>query len=410
MPTQIELTLTGMAHGGEALGAWGDRVVFVAYALPGETVRVELVEEHPRWARGRLIEVIAPSAQRVAASCPHFGPDRCGGCQWQHIARPAQLDFKARIVRDPLQRLGGLGKPQVRPTRSAGPDWAYRTQSLFFPANAHTLGLRKPQSYDVHAIDHCPLLHPLLAELYTEFNLAWDGLRSVDLSVGVSSGQRMVTLRTRRDQAPEIESDVPVAINLQRADDQVTPLIGEPWYFETLAGHEYRFSAGTWRPANPFAAELLLHTAAAYLRPQPGQTIMDVYCGSGLFTLHFAGRGSLLIGVEEDAIAIEDCAFNCSHLDNVALHEGPPAKVLRKLNDPIDGAILTPPAAGLGHRLAQNLARLGARRVVYVAHNPATLARDVAAMAAGGYLFQEATPVDVAPQTAYVTALALFTR
>lgn len=410
MTAQIELTLTGMAHGGEALGAWGDRVVFVAYAMPGETVRVELIEEHQRWARGRLIEVLNPSPQRATPPCPHFGPDRCGGCQWQHIARPAQLDFKARIVREQLQRLAGLGKPLVRPTREAGPAWAYRTQAIFFPAGPHSLGLRRPQSYDVHPIDHCPLLHPLLADLYGEFNLAWDGLRSVDLSAGVSSSQRMVTLRTQRDRAPEIESDIPVSINLEKASGQVVPLIGEPWYFETLAGHEYRFSAGTWRPANPFAAEMLLQAAGEYLRPQPGQTIMDVYCGSGLFTLGFAGRAGLLIGVDEAAIAIEDCAFNCSHLDNVALYEGPPAKVLRKLNDPIDGAIVTPPAAGLGHRLAQNLARLGARRVVYVAHNPAVLARDVAALANGGYHFQEATPVDMAPQTYYTTTVALFTR
>ena len=239
---------------------------------------------------------------------------------------------------------------------------------------------------------------------------AWEGLRSVDLSVGLGSEQKLVALRTQHDETPEIEVDIPVSIVLEKAKGGVQPLIGEPWYFETISGHEYRFSAGTRRPANIAAANALLDVVDAYLNPGPGQTMMDVYCGNGLFMLGFADRVSLIIGIEDDPIAIEDCAFNCSHLDNVALHEGPPPKVLRKLNDSIELAVVTPPAEGMGHRVAQNLARMGATGLAYVAHNPATLARDLAELQRAGYAFQEATPIDVAPQTYYVTTVALFRR
>ncbi|MCO6450947.1 MAG: class I SAM-dependent RNA methyltransferase [Caldilineales bacterium] len=410
MAATVELKLTGIAHGGEALGTRGSRTIFVGYALPGETVRVRLVEEHQRWARAELVEVVESAVDRVEPVCPHFGPGRCGGCQWQHIGQAAQLDFKRRIVRDQLQRLAGIAKPLVQPARRAGEDWAYRTQEVFYPSGEDSLGLPGADGRSIHAVDACPILHPVLSELYADFNTEWDGLRSVELCAGLSSDQRMVSLRTVDDEVPEIEVDIPVSIVLEKARGAILPLIGDPWVFETIAGHDYRLSAGTRRPISPQAAETLIEITADYLQLGPGLTVMDVYCGQGLFTQGFAGRASLIIGIDEDAVAIEDCAFNCSHLDNVSLHEGPPSKVLRKLNDPIDLAVVSSPAAGMGHRVAQNLARLGARRLVYVAQNPATLARDVEQLAQAGYRFVEATPVDVAPQTYYVTAVALFVR
>jgi tRNA/tmRNA/rRNA uracil-C5-methylase (TrmA/RlmC/RlmD family) len=312
-----------------------------------------------------------------------------------------------------LQRIGGINKPLVQPTvepGSASKDWAYRTQMLFYPSGSGSLGLRRPQSYDVHPIDQCPVMHANLAALYDDFNVEWDGLRSVDFRVSISSGQRLIALRTRGNEAPELEVDVPVSIALEKRSGAVQPLIGEPWIFETIAGQEYRFSLGARQTLNPQATEALLEVVETYLEPRPGRTFMDVYCGSGLFSRGFAHKSSLVIGIDDDAIAIEDCAFNCQDLDNVLLHEGEPAKVLRLLRDPIDVAAVTPPARGMGHRVAQNLARMGAKRAICVAQNPATLARDIEHWRRAGYRFQEATPIDVAPQTYFMTTVALFTR
>jgi len=405
----IELKLTGVAHGGEALGKYDHRTIFVAYALPGERVRVQITEHHKRWARARLLEVLEPSPSRIEPACPWFGPEGCGGCQWQHIDRPAQLDYKARILRDQLQRLGGLKKAKVQKTRSAGDRWRYRTQMVFYNGG-ETLGLRQPGGYDVLPIDACPLLHPDLETLFQDFNVAWDGLRSVDLTVSLSTGEKLVALRTRRDETPSIEVDFPVSIVLEKSDGRIQPLVGDPWYFETIAGRTYRFGPGARRPFNIPATELLIEQVRTYLRAGPGQALMDVYSGHGLFTLGLADAVSLVIGVEENPDAMENAAFSCSHLDNVILHEGPPDKVLRKLKDPIQLAVVTPPDEGLGHRIAQNLARLGARRLVYVAHNPATLARDLEQLTAANYRFVEATAIDAAPQTYYFTTVALFTR
>ncbi len=409
MKNILDLKLTGVAHGGEALGKYDNRVIFVAYALPGERVRVELTEVHKRWARARLVDVLEPSPNRITPACPHFGPEGCGGCQWQHIDRPAQLDYKARILRDQLQRLGGLKKPLVRKTKGAGDVWRYRTQMLFYNAG-DALGLRKPGGYDIQPIDACPLLHSDLEALFQDFNVAWDGLRSVDLTVSLSTGEKLAALRTRGDEAPAIEVDFPVSIVLETSDGRIQPLVGDPWYFETIAGRTYRLGPGARRPYNIPAAELLIAQVREYLRAGTGQALMDVYSGHGLFTLGLAETVSLVIGVEENPYAMENAAFSCGHLDNVILHEGPPPKVLRKLQDPIRLAVVTPPETGLGHRVAQNLARLGARRLVYVAHNPATLARDMEQLTAANYRFVEATAIDTAPQTYYFTTVALFSR
>ena len=150
-------------------------------------------------------------------------------------------------------------------------------------------------------------MHPALADLYADFNVEWDGLRSVDLSVGLSSDQRLIGLRTVGDAIPEIEVDIPVSIVLETGRGEIMPLIGDPWYADTIAGHEYRMSAGAQLPISPQSAATLVEVVGDYLRAGPGHTLMDVYCGQGLFTLGFAGRASVIIGVDEDEIAIEDC-------------------------------------------------------------------------------------------------------
>ncbi len=406
----IDLKLTGIAHGGEALGKLEQRVIFVAYALPGERVRVQITESHKRWARARLLEILEPSPSRVPPQCPMFGPQGCGGCQWQHVQPDTQLDYLRRVLKDALQRLGGLKNPLVRKGRSAGPAWRYRTRAHFRASGQGGLGLNKPQSRQVQALETCPLLAPDLDALYQEFNVAWDGLRSVEMMVGRDSGDKMVILRTRNDALPLLEVDFPVSILLARHDGTMQPLLGETHYFETIAGYTYRFGPQAPGPTNIAAAEQIIQQTRAYLRARPGQVLMDVYSGSGLFLQGLAEHVSMVIGIEEDLAAMENAAFSCSHLDNVALHEGPPAKVLRKLLDPIDLAIVSPPDEGLGHRIAPNLARLGARRLVYITENPATLARDLPQLQRANYRFLEATPIHTAPQTYHFTTVALFTR
>jgi 23S rRNA (uracil1939-C5)-methyltransferase len=131
MTESFELNLTAMAHGGTALGRHEDRVIFVPYAIPGERVRVEICEAHTRWARARLLDVLEPSPHRVDPPCPYFGPDRCGGCQFQHIDYQAQAEFKRDVVEDQLGRVGGLHHVNVQEIIGAAQPWKYRNHVQF---------------------------------------------------------------------------------------------------------------------------------------------------------------------------------------------------------------------------------------------------------------------------------------
>ena len=127
MPDAIDLQLTAMAHGGTALGRHEGQVIFVPYAIPGETVRVEIVESHARWARARLLEVLDPSPHRVEPPCPYFGPGKCGGCHFQHMAYEAQAEFKVQVVVDQFARVGGLSDVNVQDIIGAAEPWAMAT-------------------------------------------------------------------------------------------------------------------------------------------------------------------------------------------------------------------------------------------------------------------------------------------
>src|SRR5919199_4025913 len=129
---QQAITLTGVAHGGEAVGRLGEVVAFVGLGLPGERVRAEVVERKPRFLRARVTEVLDASPQRVTAPCPIFGT--CGGCHWQHATYAAQLDFKTRVLRDQLERIGRFGDPPVGEAVPSPLEWHYRNTVQLVPA------------------------------------------------------------------------------------------------------------------------------------------------------------------------------------------------------------------------------------------------------------------------------------
>ncbi len=167
----VTLDLTGIAHGGEAIGRHAGKVIFAPHALPGERVRARLVDERERWARAELVEVLSPAADRVDPPCPYFGPGLCGGCQWQHIRYERQLALKREIVADQLRRLGHLANPPVKPTIAVGEPFGYRNHAQFAISTEGRLGFRRADSHEVIPINRCLLLHPLLDELHGALQL-----------------------------------------------------------------------------------------------------------------------------------------------------------------------------------------------------------------------------------------------
>ena len=193
----------------------------------------------------------------------------------------------------------------------------------------------------------------------------------------------------------------------------LTPLIGEPWVFIEVLGRRYRVSAESFFQVNTVGAAALVEIVTAYADPQPGDVLLDAYCGAGLFALALAELAGEVIGVESSPSACEDFEFNAGEQTNISLHEGAVEQVLPALRSEgqrVDIVVLDPPRAGAGPEVIRELAALGPRRMVYVSCDPATLARDAVHLAAAGYHLVEAQPVDLFPQTFHVETVALWDK
>jgi 23S rRNA (uracil1939-C5)-methyltransferase len=435
--TLINLDLTAPANLGQAMGRHEGKVIFVPGGLPGERVRVQIVEDHKRWARGELLEVLRASPDRVDPPCPYYG--RCGGCHWQHARYEAQLAYKHQVVVDQLQRLGRLEAPTVRPPIGsgralgapavegvAGP-WFYRNHAQFVAAGSGELGFLAARSHDVVPIERCLLLHPLLDEMHAALDpsgrasgrsLDWPELRRLILRAGIHTGERMCIFEAEAGaapdggapvgEAPELEVDLPISCLLRTRDGGDAVLIGSSVYHEVLKGRTYRVSSSSFFQVNTEQAETLLDAVYAYLDPQPADTLLDLYCGVGVLGLSVADRVGQVIGIEEDGVAIADARANAGSASPVRFMEGKAEVLLAECQETVTKVVLDPPRSGCESAVLDALLRLRPQRIVYVSCDPTTLARDAARLAQGGYVLAEAQPVDMFPQTYHVETVALW--
>ena len=419
----IELTLDAIAHGGEAIGRHAGKVIFVPYAIPGERVAVEILEEKERWARGRLVRVLQSSPDRVEPPCPYFGQDQCGGCQWQHIAYERQAELKQEIVVDQLRRLGRLAQPPVADILAMADSnpaddqpaylaYGYLNQLDLVVDREGRISLRRANGRDLIAVEYCLLANDRLDQLQASLDVAWPELEGIKVRASEETGDALVLFQSSAEDQPELEIDLPAAVAV-RTVHGVQPLIGDPFLYEEVNGCRYRVSATSYFPANTAGAAALADTVLAYAGVEPGDVVLDAYCGVGLYSIPLADAGGHVTGLESSPAACEDFAVNAGERENVELHEGTVEEILPVLvaaGQRVDVVILDPPRAGAGPEVLRNLAALGPRRIVYLASDPASLARDGVHLAASGYRLVEAQPVDLFPQTCRVETVALWKK
>jgi 23S rRNA (uracil1939-C5)-methyltransferase len=412
MPDLVEVQLTAMAHGGSALGRSGGQVIFVPYSIPGETVRVELVESHTRWAQARLVEIVDPSPHRVEAPCPYFGPDKCGGCQYQHIEYEAQARFKQEVVVDQLWRVGGLSEVMVQDIIAAAEPWGYRNHAQFHLTPEGRLGFLTADTHHVVPVEECLILDPLLDDLWAALDMEWPQLFRLSIRCGSATGDRMAIFELDHYQDFHIEVDFPVSCVLLLADGETVVLMGSAHLMDHVAGRDFRISAGSFFQVNTAGAEALVELVRGSLAPSGDQVLVDLYCGVGLFGLSLSHQVGRVIGIELDASAAADFVHNAQGMDpgKVELLEGKAQAALSRLDESVDLLVLDPPRSGAGKEVVREIARLGPSRVAYVSCDPATLARDARYMVEHGYALQEVQPVDLFPQTYHVEAVATFAR
>lgn len=411
----IELTITALSHAGEGIGRDAGRAIFVPFALPGETVRVEIVEEKKNFARARLLEVLVPAPERIIPRCPHhFSLEKaaqvaCGGCQLQQLDYAAQLKFKQQTVVEQLTRIGGIANPPVRPTLPSPSPFNYRNHVQFALTPEGQLGFRAAGSHQIVPIHECHLLEPALAELFPRLHFeSRPELERVTLRAG-NEVETLVIFESDAD-APEVELDLPTSVALLHTDGTTLTLAGSDYLLEVVRGRTFKVSAGSFFQVNTSMAEQLVELVLKGLALTGGETVLDLYCGVGLFSAFIAPVAGRVIGIESFAPAVSDAAVNLDEFENIEIYEAPVETVLPALETKFDAIVLDPPRSGCAPEVVEALIANGAARIVYVSCDPATLARDAKRLAADGYRLEDAQPLDMFPQTYHIECVAKFVK
>lgn len=383
----VDVTVGPPAHGGHCVARIGGphgRVVFVRHALPGERVTVEITELHRAYLRGDAVKIHEPSPDRVAPPCPYAHPDGCGGCDLQHVAPPAQLAWKAAVVREQLARPGGLSAGEiedlsVRVRPLPGGPLGWRSRVRYAVDAAGRPGLLKHRSHEVVAIDRCRIAHPALQELD-------------------------VTSRTWPD-AAAIE-----VVASTGGDVRIISAVSESSVREIAAGREWLVPVGGFWQIHPAAADTLVEAVLDMLRPNEGEIGWDLYGGVGLFAAALASRTRARVTVVESAaVAVAAARANLADLPGVEVVEArvDTALTRRRVTAPVDVVVLDPPRTGAGAQVVRRIVAAGPRAVAYVACDPAALGRDIATFRAAGWRLSELRAYDCFPMTQHIECVAL---
>jgi 23S rRNA (uracil1939-C5)-methyltransferase len=370
-------------------------------------VRVRLTEEKRTYARAELVEVLSASPQRIQARCPHFGV--CGGCHYQHLSYENQLLVKAEIVKEQLQRMGGVEAAPMRPVVPSPQAWNYRNSVQFHLTAEGKLGYQRAGSHEVVAIRECWLPVQAINDLWPQLDLeALPDLERVQVRCGAGN-DLLVALESDSTDLPELDVDLPVSVaHLSPAGCLV--LAGDDGIVMEMLGRPLHVSAGSFFQVNTAQAEAMLKHVLELLPGDPQGVCLDLYCGVGLFSAFLAPRFGRLIGVEMSPTACEDFAANLDEFEHVELYEGAAEQILPALDVQPVAAVVDPPRAGLAPAALAALVRMAPHRLVYVSCDPSTLGRDIKLLLKAGYVLKQVTPFDLFPQTYHIECVAVLER
>ncbi len=439
---RLQATVERLVFQGSGLARLPDgRVAFVPYAAPGDLAEVEVTEARDDFVRADIVRVLAPSPLRAAPPCPYFG--KCGGCQWQHLAYAAQLDWKREILQELLARVGKLSGVPVSPAIAPGGPWEYRARAQFkvFAGGRLHIGFHQRETHRVVDIDRCPLLDarlngtlrvlrhmrdPALHRLFPRLREIWV-VAGAGTGAGTGAGDVVVSLFARtQDRAAirlvfhRIQAEVPSlqGVVLLDGDPRQQPRFvdrhGRGALLEQVGEHQFRVDATAFFQVSGLAAEALTRLVTEGAALTGAERVLDLYCGVGTFTVPLARLARETVGIESHLAAAQDAVHNlrsngCSGARIVQAQVEQVLPALAK-EGPWDLVVLDPPRQGCSHRVLEAIVEMAVPRVIYASCDPSTLARDLGRLAPSGYRCTRLTPVDLFPQTFHMEAVAVLDR
>ena len=430
---QVEVTIEDVAQGGSCVARpAGLPVMFVRHALPGERVVARVTEVTSKFARADAVEVLESSPDRVDAPCPHARPGGCGGCDWQHASLPAQRALKAAVITQQLKRLAGIDRevtveplpgPALDDPAAVGPAPAglgWRTRVQFAVDRDGVAGLRGHRSHAVIDVGDCLIAHQAIRDLAIPA-ADWSGATAVEVVVGgADSTENFAVTVVEGGEKQKVKGRGPRNGGGRLTRPRRTLVEGRPYLAERAAGRLWQVGADGFWQVHPAAADTLSAAVVEALAPRPGDTVLDLYCGAGLFAGAVAplvGPEGAVTGIESDAAAVKNARQNLSDCPQATVTRADVAQAAVAGDLPLARLVIAdPPRAGLARELVTYLigdsvaGDTPAERFAYVSCDPATLARDLALLTGGGWRLERLRAFDAFPMTHHVECVATLSR
>jgi tRNA/tmRNA/rRNA uracil-C5-methylase (TrmA/RlmC/RlmD family) len=377
----IRVTIEKVAHGGHFIARYEGAVIFVRHGLPGEVVDVAITSIGSSFNRGDVVAVITASPDRVEAPCRYANRNGCGGCDFQHVEVAAQRRLKSDVITEQFAR---IAKMDIRvEVEEVSPALGWRTQTTVGSDKKGHAGFYASRTNTIMAIDDCLVLDPAIG--YKEIAArTWEPGERISVSAATDGSARLVS-------SAGIEGE-----KVQRF------LVKEK---------SYQVSPDSFWQSNINAPHVLVECVTEFAEVKSGEHVLDLYGGVGLFALQIldaVGPGGRIDLVEGSKSATADAEVNFGNVANVKIYTGDVEKILPRFAH-ADVVILDPPRDGAKKNVIESLVACNPRAIVYVACDPAALARDSALLRDANYTLEKLRAFDLFPMTHHIECVALFT-
>lgn len=443
----VELDITAMSSDGSGIGRLGDLVVFVPNTAVGDVARVRIVKVLKSYAFGRVEQIITESGERIKNDCPVF--EKCGGCAYRHLSYEAETRCKAQQVFHNVKTIGKTDFEAGDIICDYDKTQRYRNKGQY-PVGINEkgeiiFGFYAPRSHRIIPVEDCALQPEIFSEILCEIKsfltqkklsvyneTTKKGLfRHIYLRQGSVSGEIMVCLVVNGEtftdknelcdrltcRFSQIKS---IVLNVNKTENNVIlgekciTLWGSDTISDTMCGLSVKLSPLSFYQVNHDMAERVYGLAAELAAPEKNETLLDLYCGAGLIGLSIADNVDKVVGIEVIPEAIENAKQNAknNNINNAEFFCGDASLIAKLLEEGyrFDIAVVDPPRKGCSAEVLDALADSGAKRIVYVSCNSATLARDINILSQNGYSVKKVIPADLFPRTVHCESVCLLVR
>jgi len=398
---RLEVTVDSVAFGGSGICRFHDLVIFIPFAIDEDRVEIEITEVRRSYAKARICRILKPSPFRTVPVCTHY--ERCGGCQYQHIAYAHQLEIKRHQVVEAFERIGKTQDPPVREVIPSPMPYTYRGKAEFHlrftPGRAPLIGYKEAADSRIVKVLRCEIVDETINRSLTDLRAKLKAVAS-----GRRGGKREERLVLWSK--TEGNTDVDRGISSGRNGRVI----------RQVKGKALHVPAQGFSQANTALVDTMVDRVVQACALSGDETVLDAYCGSGLFSLFLAPHALQLFGVDADEEAICCAGENLREegVLNAQFFAGDVGEILRNAflekHQPVNVVVLDPPRIGCSPDVLDDLLRLNPDRIVYISCNPATQARDIRHLLDGGYILKELQPLDMFPQTKHIEVIGLLER